>query len=375
MEIDPVATAPGSDLNSMLTEETIFLTGFPGFIAGRLLRRLASEGAHFLLLVQPTFAERAQQELERIALQSGRSITDFVVLRGDITAPNLGMSPADLVIARAESTVLFHLAAIYDLAVARDTALLVNLAGTRNVNEFARSLSRLRHYHYISTCYVAGKRTGRILETELRHEAGFRNYYEETKYLAELEVDALKSELPVTIHRPAVVCGDSQTGETAKYDGIYYLIHYLLKWPAVLSAFNIGNSEVSLNLVPVDFVVAAIFTLACDPIAIGKTIQLADPEPLTTHELFDTIARSLTGKEPRLTLPASLVHASLMLPLAPTITGLPHSGVPYFFLKQNYDTGQARQLLGPHGVSCPPFKAYAEAIVDYATRHPVLEIP
>jgi len=356
----------------MLGEETIFLTGFPGFIAGRLLRRLAGEGARFLLLVQPAFAERAQQELERIAAQSGRPITDFVLLRGDITAPNLGMSPSDLAIARAESTVIFHLAAIYDLAVARDTALLVNLKGTRNVNEFVRSLPRLRHYHYISTCYVAGKRTGRILETELRHEAGFRNYYEETKYLAELEVDELKSSLPVTIHRPAVVCGDSQSGETAKYDGIYYLIHYLLKWPSVLSAFNIGNSDVSLNLVPVDFVVHALSTLACDPMAVGKTIQLADPEPLSTRELFNTIARCLAGKEARVTLPASLVHTSLMLPLAPKITGLPHSGVPYFFLKQNYDTAQGRQLLKPHGVSCPPFKTYAGTIVDYATSHPVL---
>ena len=34
---------------------------------------------------------------------------------------------------------------------------------------------------------------GVILETELRHDAGFRNYYEESKHLAELEVEALKS--------------------------------------------------------------------------------------------------------------------------------------------------------------------------------------
>jgi nucleoside-diphosphate-sugar epimerase len=354
----------------MLTDETIFLTGFPGFIASRLLRRLAKEGARFLLLVQPAFAERAQAELQSIAEQSGRSISDFALLPGDITAPNLGLSPADLETARAESTLLFHLAAIYDLAVARDVGLLVNLEGTRNVNELARSLPRLRHYHYVSTCYVAGKRTGRILETELKHQAGFRNYYEETKYLAELEVEALKSELPVTIHRPAVVCGDSRSGETAKYDGIYYLIRYLLKWPAVLSALNIGNSDVALNLVPVDFVVEAMAALARDPLALGKTLQLADPEPLTTRQLFNTIARSLGGKEARLTLPAPLVHASLMLPLAPRITGLPHSGVPYFFLKQNYDTAQASEVLKPHGVSCPPFASYAGTIVDYAARHP-----
>ena len=354
----------------MLAGETIFLTGFPGFIASRLLRRLAREGARFLLLVQPAFADRAQEELVSVAGQSGRLISDFVLLPGDITKPNLGLSPADLHTARSQSTILFHLAAIYDLAVARDLGLSVNLEGTRNVNNFARSLPGLRRYHYVSTCYVAGKRTGRILEQQLRHEAGFRNYYEETKYLAELEVEALKAELPVTIHRPAVVCGDSRSGETAKYDGIYYLIRYLLKWPAALSTCNIGNNEVALNLVPVDFVVEAMATLAQDPLSVGKTLQLADPEPLTTRELFNTIVLSLGGREPRVTLPASLVEFSLMLPLAPKVTGLPHSAVPYFFLKQTYDTAQAGELLKPHGVSCPPFASYAGTIVDFAARHP-----
>jgi nucleoside-diphosphate-sugar epimerase len=359
----------------MLSEETVFLTGFPGFIAGRLLRRLAREGGRFLLLVQPAFAERAREELKVIAAETGRSLSDFVLLRGDITEPNLGLSMQDLETARSETTVLFHLAAIYDLGVARETGLRVNLEGTRNVNQFARSLPLLRHYHYVSTCYVAGKRTGRILESELRHEAGFRNHYEETKYLAEVEVDALKSELPITIHRPAVVCGDSQTGETAKYDGIYYLIHYLLKWPSVLSAFNIGNDDVTLNLVPVDFVVEAMSALARDPLSLGRTIQLADPNPLTTRELFDTIARSMQGRESIIAVPAVLVETTLLLPLAPKITDLPHSAVPYFFLKQNYDTAQATRLLELHGIVCPPFESYVKTIVGYATRHPVLVTP
>jgi thioester reductase-like protein len=352
----------------MTAEDTVFLTGFPGFIASRLLRRLAKDGGRFLLLVQPAFRERAQQELLSIAQQTGRPSSDFELLSGDITETNLGLSATDLATARAESTILFHLAAIYDLAVARDLAVRVNVDGTRNVNEFARSLPRLRHYHYVSTCYVAGKRTDRILENELQHEAGFRNYYEETKYLAELEVEALKKELPITIHRPAVVCGDSRTGETAKYDGIYYLIFYLLKWP-FLSTFNIGNNEVALNLVPVDFVVEAMSALARDPLAIGTTIQLADPEPLSTRELFDSISRSITGRESRLTLPAPLVHTSLMLPLAPKITGLPHSGVPYFFLKQTYDTSRSTALLKPYGIACPPFESYVKTIVDYAASH------
>jgi len=356
----------------MLAGETIFLTGFPGFIATRLLRRLATNGGRFLLLVQPAFAERAQLELAAIAEQTGKPSSDFGLLSGDITQPDLGLTAVDLEVAINETTIIFHLAAVYDLAVARELANRVNVTGTRNVNDFARRARRLRHYHYVSTCYVAGKRTGRILENELRHDAGFRNHYEETKYLAEMEVEALKPELPLTIHRPAVVCGDSRTGETAKYDGIYYLIRYLLKWPSVLSAFNIGNSVVTLNLVPVDFVVEAMASLAREPLSVGRTVQLADPGPLTTRELFDTIARCIEGKESRVTLPASLVHTSLMLPLAPKISDLPHAAVPYFFLKQTYDTTQATELLAPYGVSCPPFNSYVDKIVTFAIQHPTL---
>src|SRR5919112_239189 len=108
----------------MTTEETIFLTGFPGFIAGRLIERLAADGARFLLLVQPAF------------------------------------------VARARATSIFHLAAVYDLGVERELAMRVNLGGTRTINEFARSVKSLRRYHYVSTCYVAGRRAGVIREDE-----------------------------------------------------------------------------------------------------------------------------------------------------------------------------------------------------------------
>ena len=356
----------------MALDETIFLTGFPGFIAGRLVRRLAAEGARFLLLVQPAFMERARADAARLAAETRVPVDYFHLIEGDITRPGLGISTPELERARSETTVLFHLAAIYDLAVAREPALRVNVEGTRNVNEFALTLPALRRYHYVSTCYVAGLRTGVILETELRHAAGFRNFYEETKYLAELEVDALKERLPVTIHRPAVVCGDSLTGETAKYDGVYYLIHYLRKQPSLLSLANIGNRRVTLNLVPVDFVVEAMTALAMDERATGATVQLADPAPLTTHELFETIARALAGRRPRITLPAGLVRSSLALPFSPLITGLPHAGVPYFFHDQTYDTTRASELLSPHGLRCPHFPDYVAALVQYVEQHPKL---
>jgi thioester reductase-like protein len=356
----------------MALNETIFLTGFPGFIAGRLVKRLATEGAKFLLLVQPAFMERAREEVARIALEANAPADKFHLVEGDITQADLGISPLELEKAREETTIVFHLAAIYDLAVEQNPAMRVNVEGTRNVNQFALTLPRLRRYHYVSTCYVAGLRTGVILETELQHSAGFRNFYEETKYLAEMEVEALKARLPVTIHRPSVVCGDSRTGETAKYDGIYYLIHDLRKHPRLLSLANIGNSTVTLNLVPVDFVVEAMTALVKDERSTGKTLQLADPDPLTTHNLFEAIAVALTGRGSRFSLPARLVRSALSLRLSSTLTGLPQSGVPYFFLNQTYDTTHAGEILSTHGISCPRFPDYVSALVEYVAQHPRL---
>src|SRR5260221_6290984 len=356
----------------MAFNETIFITGFPGFIASRLVRRLATEGARFLLLVQPLFLRTAAAELSEIAGATGVDARIFRVVEGDITKRGLGLSVSELERARQETTTIFHLAAIYDLAVACDVASHVNVEGTLNVNLFAKSVADLRRYHYVSTCYVAGKREGMIMESELHHDAGFNNHYEETKYLAELEVAALKSELPITIHRPAVVCGDSVTGETAKYDGIYYLIHYLHRWPAGLTLLNIGNSEVRLNLVPIDFVIDTLVALAKDDRAIGATVQLADPAPLTTHQLFDEISKAIGGRDSFATIPAGIVYPVLMLPFASRITGLPHSAVPYFFLEQTYDTSRARELLAPHGILCPRFPDYVNSLVNFLAEHQTL---
>ena len=356
----------------MADRETFFITGFPGFIANRLLERLARQDCDFILLVQPALLGRARAEIARIAPLSGRDVDQFTFVEGDISEPRLALSAADLDLVQQQTTRVFHLAAVYDLAVPEPLAMRVNAGGTRNVVELARKLPHLRQFHHVSTCYVAGKREGVILETELRHDAGYRNYYEESKYLAELEVESAKSDLPVTIHRPAVVCGDSKTGETGKYDGVYYLIHYLLRWPSVLSTINIGNHKVSLNLVPVDFVVDAMAALAFDERAIGKTLQLADPAPLTTNQLFNAIAKSIDGHKSKITAPAKLVRFFLMLPPSPRITGLPHHAVPYFFVKQLYDTTQAQQLLSPHGITCPPFETYVDRIVEFAEQNPRL---
>lgn len=349
----------------MALPKTIFLTGFPGFIAGRLVERLARDDARFYLLVQKNFVDQALKDCEHIAEITGAPLENFALIEGDITREGLGISPEDLETLQSEVTDLYHLAAAYDLAVPKSVAFAVNLEGTKNVNKLAESLPGLKRYNYISTCYVAGMREGLIYESELEHTAGFRNYYEETKYLAEMEVERLKERLPVTIYRPAVVVGDSRTGEIPKYDGIYYLINYLLKAPNALRLINVGNKDVKLNLVPVDFVIEAIAALAEDEEAVGKTIAIADPAPYATAELFDMIAQELTGKTSAIVPPTGLVKFVLTLPFSPPLTGLPHSGVPYFFISQKYDTSIANGLLAKHNIECPRLKSYIGNLLRY----------
>ena len=352
----------------------VFVTGFPGFIAGRLVEKLAAQQseAHFYLLVQPAFAAKAQQEIERIAARTQVSIDRFKLFQGDITHKDLGLSASDADFLRRETTDVFHLAAAYDLAVAQDLANRVNVNGTANVNRFAAEIKNLNRYNYVSTCYVAGKRTGRILETELEHDCGFRNFYEETKYKAEILVENLKPDLPVTIYRPSVVVGDSNTGETTKYDGVYSLILYLRKSPALFSLVNIGNDKVKLNLVPVDFIVNGIAALSQNAAAVGKTIQLADPAPLSTAELFNLTAQTIANRQSVITLPTTLSQKVLMLPITSIIAGLPQSGVPYFFIEQTYDTQTARELLAPHQIACPPFASYIKNLIAFVEAHPQL---
>ena len=312
------------------------------------------------------------QTVKEIAQATNTPLKNFALVEGDITRENLGISEKDLAVVQSEITDVYHLAAVYDLAVEKDLAYRVNVEGTRNVNEFVKTLPNLRRYNYVSTCYVSGNRKGVIYETELEHDAGFRNFYEETKYEAELEVEKLKAEFPVTIFRPSVVVGDSQSGETAKYDGIYYLIHYLRKAPKLLRFVNVGNKNVKVNLVPVDFVVESIAVLAKDENAVGKTIALADPNPLTTEQVFDAIADAMTGKKSIIKPPPSLVEKSLMLPFSPSVSGLPHSSVPYFFVPQTYDTSVADKLLSMHNIACPNFQSYVKNMLKFVEKYPKL---
>ena len=131
-----------------------------------------------------------------------------------------------------------------------------------------------------------------------------------------------------------------------------------------------GNNDVRLNLVPVDFVTTSIATLARDDDAIGKTLALADPSPLSTEELFDVIAKEMTGRRSEFRPPKKLTEWFLNTSISPAITGLPHHAVPYFFISQTYGTDVATKLLSKRNVTCPNFRDYVGKLLDFVEDHP-----
>jgi hypothetical protein len=104
----------------------------------------------------------------------------------------------------------------------------------------------------------------------------------------------------------------------------------------------------------------------------GKTPALADQNSLTTAELFDVIAKHLSGRRSEFALPSKFVEWFLSLPFSPAVTGLPAYGVPYFFLPQTYDTQVANKLLKPHDITCPRFDSYCGNLLDFVEEFPKL---
>ena len=176
------------------------------------------------LLVIP--AMRAVAEAARDAIPHGRERTEIIL--GDITRPQLGLDEATRRRMADEVDTVYHLAAIYDLATPHAISRLVNVTGTENVLDFCESLPQLSRLVYFSTAYVSGTRTGRVLEDELEQAKSWKNYYELTKWDAEVAVRRRWNRIPTVIIRPGVVVGDSRTGEINKYDGPYFIIRALV---------------------------------------------------------------------------------------------------------------------------------------------------
>ena len=350
-----------------------FMTGYPGFLASSLIRQLIDDHQqdieHIYLFVLPSQEVKANEEIKGFADKNSIPEGFFTIVLGDITKPGLDNTPDTDRLLQKSVTHVFHLAAIYDLAVPKDIAYDVNVNGTRNMNNWVKTLEKLVRYTYFSTAYISGAREGKIYEHELAEGQSFKNHYEQTKYEAELLVDDLKSSVPTTIIRPGVVKGNSETGETIKFDGIYFMLNFLDHLRFLPTMTYLGDGEPEGNFVPSDYVLKAVSYLAIAPVGEGKTYHLTDPNPYKMSELHKMLSESYLGKTPKGQVPLSLAKSALSIAGIRKWLHVEKEALDYFEYKSSYNASQAVADLEGSGIVCPDLKDTIEPMINFYQKY------
>ncbi len=279
----------------------LLLTGATGLLGRYLIRDLLTSGQRLALLVRDAKQESAEERIESI-LQHWEQEGDLtlprpVLLRGDIRQPQLGLSKQDQHWVSRHCEALMHSAA--SLKFHEDGSgepQRSNLDGTRNMLSLCRATG-LRDLHYVSTAYVCGLREGTIYESDLDCGQRFRNVYEASKFEAESMVRNADYLDRLTVYRPAVISGDSQTGYTNTYHGIYLYLRLMAMLVPRQPLDENGCRYTPLrlpmtgderrNVIPVDWVSAVMVALYQNPEAHGHTFHLAPERCLTPREIID----------------------------------------------------------------------------------------
>ncbi|MBK6687026.1 MAG: SDR family oxidoreductase [Deltaproteobacteria bacterium] len=359
-----------------------FLTGATGFLGREVLVRLLQQGHPVLVLSRPKPGEdedalhqRLQAVVEHTA--PGTSTATMTVASGDIRAPDLGLSERGRRFLEEPGAPIqvVHGAAEVRFDLPYPEMRQQNVEGTLAVLALARRLAdegRLHRFDHVSTAYVAGDRSGLALETEVDVGQRCRNDYERTKLEAEVQLAEARAQgLPLTVHRPSIIVGDSRTGKASSFKVLY--------WPLKLYARGrfrtvFGRPDCSIDVVPVDYVADAMLALFAMPAATGRIFHLtAGPERQSTiAALVALTERIYQGKPVRYLDPDFYFRwlrpfvRPLLLLLRPDVAERGGVYLPYLKANPSFDVTQASELLAPRGLSPPPVDSYWEVILRYA---------
>lgn len=353
---------------------TLLMTGFPGFLGSALLPRLLARRpeSRAVCLVQGQYLATAEERTRELEVTEPETTGRIELVAGNVTVPGLGLSP-EVRSSLDAVTEVWHLAAVYDLHVAHELARRVNVGGTAHVLELCWSLPSPPRLHYVSTCYVSGRFAGEFAEDALDEGQAFRNHYESTKFTAELLVrQSMNRGLPATVYRPGIVVGDSETGETQKFDGPYYFASFLQRQGPVALVPRLADPDrVRVYLVPRDFVVSAMDELSVLDESVGRTYALADPQAPTAREIVDAFADRLGKRVVWVPMFPGLARAAIdTVPGASRLLGLPGELVDYFASPTTYSTANTQRDLAGTGVECPPFSGYVDRLLHFMVEHP-----
>jgi len=362
-----------------------FVTGATGFIGRHLVPELLEhrEGDIFVLV--------RKGSLPRMEKLIRRWDTNRVIpVTGDLSKPNLGVAKKWITEHKGGIDHFFHLAAIYDMTADDETNETMNVGGTRNAVQLADALE-VGCFHQVSSVAAAGEYRGTFDETMFDEGQHLPSPYHRTKFESE-KIVREEATVPWRVYRPAIVVGDSQTGEMDKVDGPYYFFPTMKmmrdRLPAWLPLVGVDLGDT--NVVPVDYVAKAMDHLAHLPGHDGEAFHLVNPEPQPVAEMINTfcaaagapqfatpIDRKVTSAGPLALVPPRLRPLSIfngVVKSAPVQAVLDQTlgrlGVPPEVLAHSsftavFDSRATEKALSGSGISVPDLETYARTLWAY----------
>jgi thioester reductase-like protein len=357
---------------------TYLVTGATGLIGRHFVAEILArpDTERVWVLVR----ERSQDRLAETARDwpAAEKVRNLI---GDVRSERLGI--ADEQVAELTGTVdhLVHLAALYDIAADDDASIAANVDGTRHVLDLASALD-VGCLHHVSSVAVAGDYRGRF--TEEMFDAGQRllTPYHRTKFESERLVRS-QTEVPWRVYRPAIVVGNSVTGEMDKIDGPYYFFPALQRLSAVPSVPVVFPDIGDTNIVPVDYVASAMAHLVTTPGLDGRAFHLVNPAPQSARSVYDAFAKAAGAPVSTMELGAGLAKPLVgLVKLAEHVPGvtiardavLDRLGIPPVLLttltfEPVFDSTETRLALADSGVDVPPLADYADVLWRYWREH------
>ncbi len=355
-----------------------FVTGATGFIGRHLVERLLEREGDISVLVREGSEEKLQKLVE------GWGQPDRIkAVKGDLSQPGLGVSDEDRERLKGVEH-FFHLAAIYDMAADDERNTKLNVGGTQNAVELANEL-QAGIFHHASSIAVAGMHEGHFTEDDFDEGQKLTHPYHRTKFEAEKVVRERVSGA-WRVYRPSVVVGNSKTGEMDKIDGPYYFFKAIQKARFALPEWFplIGVEVGKTNIVPVDYVAAAMDHIAHAPDLDGQAFHIVNPKAQAAGDVINTFAEAAHAPKMVLRidkgltdmLPKGVLSYAMKLPALKDIRrtmlgdlGIPESVIEYIGLTASFDARDTQRALMGSGIELPPLDSYAEKLWDYWERN------
>ena len=358
-----------------------FVTGATGFIGKRLVKKLlARKGSVVYFLLR----KESEAKLADLRQYWGASATRVVPVFGDLTSKKLGVSADSLKQLKGQIDHFYHLAAVYDLGADEASQIAVNIDGTRNTVELAKALDA-GHFHLVSSIAAAGLYEGVFREDMFDEAENYDHPYFMTKHESE-KIVRQECKVPWSVYRPAMVVGDSTTGEMDKIDGPYYFFKLIQRMRQLLPPWmpSVGLEGGRINIVPVDFVVDALDVISHKAGIAKKCYHLVDPVGYRVGDVLDIFSRAAHAPKMNLFVNAALLGfiprsvVKGLMALAPVRRvrnavmkdlGLPADMLTFVNYPTRFDCRESLAMLKGSAVACPNLKDYAWRLWDYWERH------